>query len=337
LLPILGGIMADRPIIAITMGDAGGIGPEIIVKALTRPEVSGCCRPLVVGSARVMQQAVAIVGASLRVEAVNSPRRVTFADGMIAVLDLDNIDLAQLVFGQAAAMTGRAAFECVAKAVELALAGEVQAITTAPLNKEGLHLAGLRYAGHTEILAELTHTQDYCMLLVSERLKVAHVSTHVSLREACDRVTRARVGKVIDLTEGALLKLGIPEPHIAVAGLNPHASEGGLFGWEEEREIGPAVEDALARGLRVRGPLPPDTVYYRALRGEFDAVIAMYHDQGHIPLKVVGFDQGVNVSLGMPILRTSVDHGTAYGKAGKGTANPQSMIEAIQLAARLAD
>lgn len=328
--------MTHRPIVAVTMGDAGGIGPEVIVRALSHPEVAQSCRALVVGSAQVMRQAVELVGSSLQIEAVGAPEEASFGSGCLTTLDLDNVDVDGIVFGRPTAMTGRAAYQCVAKAVELALAGRVHALATAPLSKEGLHLAGYRYAGHTEILAELTHTHDYCMLLVSEKLRVAHVSTHVSLRRACDLVTRERVSRVIDLTQDALLKLGVPQPRIAVAGLNPHASEGGLFGDEERREIAPAVEDALARGLQVRGPMPPDTVYFRAARGEFDAVVAMYHDQGHIPLKAMGFDQGVNVSLGLPILRTSVDHGTAYGKAGKGTANPQSMVEAILLAVKLA-
>jgi len=328
--------MDDRPIIAITMGDAGGIGPEIIVKALIRPEVEASCRALVVGSAPVMEQAAELVGASLSVHRVGSVEPAHFQPRSLVVMDLDNVDVSQVVFGKPSAITGRAAFECVAKAVELASTGAVQAIATAPLSKEGLHLAGCRYAGHTEILAELTNTRDYCMLLVSRDLRVAHVSTHVSLRRACDLVTRERVSRVINLTEQALRRMGIAEPRLAVAGLNPHAGEGGLFGDEEQREIAPAVREAVAAGLRVRGPLPPDSVYFRAQRGEFDGVIAMYHDQGHIALKVTGFDQGVNVSLGMPVLRTSVDHGTAYGKAGKGTANPQSMIEAILLAARMA-
>jgi 4-phospho-D-threonate 3-dehydrogenase / 4-phospho-D-erythronate 3-dehydrogenase len=327
--------MTGRPIIAITMGDAGGIGPEIIVKALVRPEVEAACRSLVVGSARVMEHAVQLVGASLRVQRVASARDAGFESGVMEVIDLDNVDPDQIVFGKAAAMTGRAAYESIAKAVELCLAGDAQAVATSPLNKEGLHLAGINYPGHTEILAALTNTKDYCMLLVSESLKVSHVSTHVSLRQACDLATRARVRKVIDLTNEALIRMGIDKPRLAVAGLNPHAGEGGLFGCEEQNEIGPAIQDAVAAGLTVRGPMPPDSVYFRAMKGEFDAVVAMYHDQGHIPLKAVGFDQGVNVSLGLPILRTSVDHGTAYGKAGKGTANPRSMVEAILLAARM--
>jgi 4-hydroxythreonine-4-phosphate dehydrogenase len=235
-------------------------------------------------------------------------------------------------------MAGRAAFEAVAKAIELATAGEIDAIVTSALHKEALNLAGYHYAGHTEILAELTHTPSVTMMLTAGDFRVTHVSTHCSLREAIERVRKERVLSVIRLTDAALRQLGIDRPHIAVAGLNPHAGEGGLFGDEEIREITPAIEAASAEGIHVYPqPLPPDTVYYRmADHQAFDAVVAMYHDQGHIPTKVHGFAEGVNVTLGLPIIRTSVDHGTVYGKAGKGTADPTSLERAVEIAVRLA-
>jgi 4-hydroxythreonine-4-phosphate dehydrogenase len=257
-------------------------------------------------------------------------------------LDLGNVDLGRLVRGRVDPMAGKAAYEYVARAVDLALAGEIDAVVTAPLNKEALNAAGYHFAGHTEILAHLCQVRDVAMMLVSGGLRVSHVSTHVSLREACDRVKKERVLRVILLTDEALRRMGIASPRIAVAGLNPHASDGGLFGTEEAEEIAPAVQEAQARGLQVEGPLPPDTVFYRAVKGHeigrspFDAVVAMYHDQGHIPIKLLGLFDGVNVTLGLPIIRTSVDHGTAFGKAGKGTASPVSMIAALKLAVQMA-
>ncbi|MGB9879247.1 MAG: 4-hydroxythreonine-4-phosphate dehydrogenase PdxA, partial [Anaerolineae bacterium] len=251
-------------------------------------------------------------------------------------IDLQNIDVSRLEYGKVDPMTGQAAYECVVKAVELALAGEIAAIVTSALHKEALNLAGHHFAGHTELLAHLCGVKNVTMLLVAGDFRVSHVSTHVPLREAISWVKRERILEVTQLTHQALQKLGIAQPRLAVAGLNPHAGEGGLFGDEEEREIRPAVEAAQAQGIDVSGPIPPDTVFYRMKEGQFDAVVAMYHDQGHIPVKVLAFERGVNVTLGLPIIRTSVDHGTAFDKAGKGTAKPDSMIEALKLAARMA-
>ncbi|MGQ9458217.1 MAG: 4-hydroxythreonine-4-phosphate dehydrogenase PdxA [Anaerolineae bacterium] len=330
-----------KPILGITMGDPAGVGPEIIVMALAEREVREACRALVVGDAATMAAAAEIVGSPLRVRAVQAPAEVRDEPEVIHVLDLGNVDLGRLVRGRVDPMAGKAAYESVARAVDLALAGEVDAIVTAPLNKEALHAAGYPFAGHTEILAHLCQVQDVAMMLVSGGLRVSHVSTHVSLREACDRVKEERVLRVILLTDEALRRMGIASPRIAVAGLNPHASDGGLFGHEEAEEIAPAVQKAQARGLQVEGPLPPDTVFYRAVKGHeigrspFDAVVAMYHDQGHIPIKLLGLFDGVNVTLGLPIIRTSVDHGTAFGKAGKGTASPVSLIAAINLAVQM--
>ncbi len=336
-----------RPLLGITMGDPGGIGPEICAKALSAPALYDICRPLVVGDAGVMENAVGFCGLDLAVGAVERPADGRYAPGRIDVLDLANMPVAQLRHKTVTAQQGRASFEYVARAISLALAGEIDATVTGPINKASINAAGHHYAGHTEIYADLTGTRDYTMMLVEGGFRVTHVSTHVSLRDACERVKRERVAKVISLTHDALVRLGVAAPRIAVAGLNPHCGEGGLFGDEDEREIAPAVAEALERGIRAEGPLPADTVFSKMRGGMYDAVVVMYHDQGHIPTKLVGFQYddatgtwgqmaGVNVTLGLPIVRTSVDHGTAFGKAGEGRANPQSMIEAVRLAARMA-
>ncbi len=270
-----------------------------------------------------------------------------FARGEIDVLDLANLPLAELRHKQVTAAQGRASYEYVAKMIELALAGEVDATVTGPINKAALNAAGFHFAGHTEIYAHLTQTRDYSMMLAEGGFRVAHVSTHVSLREACDRVKKERVLKVIRLADEALRRLGIDHPRIGVAGLNPHCGEGGLFGVEDDQEIAPAVAAARADGISAEGPLPADTIFSKMRGGMYDLVVVNYHDQGHIPTKLVGFQYddrtgtwgamaGVNITLGLPIIRTSVDHGTAFGKAGEGRANPQSMVEAVVLAARLA-
>ncbi|MBC7233063.1 MAG: 4-hydroxythreonine-4-phosphate dehydrogenase PdxA [Chloroflexi bacterium] len=328
--------MKEKPILGVTMGDASGAGPEIVVKALTQSQVRGLCRPIVIGDAAAFRQAARIVGSSVPIRAIHRVSEATFDADVIEVIDLHNIDLSRLEYAKVDAMTGQAAYECVVKAVELALAGEIAAIVTSALHKEALNLAGHHFAGHTELLAHLCGVKSVTMLLVAGDFRVSHVSTHIPLREAIHWVKKERIVEVTRLTHDALQRLGIAQPRLAVAGLNPHAGESGLFGDEEEREIRPAVEVARAQGMDVSGPISPDTVFYRMKEGQFDAVVAMYHDQGHIPVKVLAFEQGVNVTLGLPIIRTSVDHGTAFDKAGKGTAQPTSMIEALKLAARMA-
>jgi len=328
--------MKEKPILGVTMGDASGAGPEIVVKALTQSQVRALCRPIVIGDAATFRQAARIVGSSVPIRAIHRVSEATFDADVIEVIDLHNIDLSRLEYAKVDAMTGQAAYECVVKAVELALAGEIAAIVTSALHKEALNLAGHHFAGHTELLAHLCGVKSVTMLLVAGDFRVSHVSTHVPLREAIHQVKKERIVEVTRLTHDALQRLGIAQPRLAVAGLNPHAGESGLFGDEEEREIRPAVEVARAQGMDVCGPISPDTVFYRMKEGQFDAVVAMYHDQGHIPVKVLAFEQGVNVTLGLPIIRTSVDHGTAFDKAGKGTAQPISMIEALKLAARMA-
>ncbi|RPJ44556.1 MAG: 4-hydroxythreonine-4-phosphate dehydrogenase PdxA, partial [Chloroflexi bacterium] len=302
----------ERPLLAITMGDPSGVGPEIILKALLVEEVFAQCRPLVIGDARILERAAGWVEAgAIAVEPVSQPGESHYLAGTLPLLDLRNAAPEECPVGQVSAASGRAAVEYVLRACDLALAGAVDAVVTAPLNKAAMNLAGFHYAGHTELLAERTGADRVSMLLVGPKLRVVHVSTHVGLEEAIRRVTRARVEQVIDLAERSARALGFEHPRIGMAGLNPHASEGGLFGDQEEREIIPAVQAARMRGLNVSDPQPPDTVFLRALKGEFDIVVAMYHDQGHIPMKLLAFDDGVNVSMGLPIIRTSVDHGTA--------------------------
>ncbi|MEM2110291.1 MAG: 4-hydroxythreonine-4-phosphate dehydrogenase PdxA [Candidatus Bathyarchaeia archaeon] len=336
-----------KPIVGITMGDAAGIGPEIIVKTLSLKEIYEICRPVVIGDSKVIELAAKIVNVTLKGNPILKIEGAKFEFGTIDVVDLDNVDLEALKPGKIDSMAGKAAFQYIEKAVDLALRNEIHAIATAPINKEAMNKAGYNYAGHTELLAHLTRTKDYAMMLMVDSFRVVHVTTHLSLREACKMIKKERVLKVIRLTNKALYDMGIKKPRIAVAGLNPHGGEGGLFGFEEIKEIAPAVEEAKKEGINAVGPLPPDTVFVRARGDAFDAVIAMYHDQGHIPIKLLGLKwdenkgewtsiSGINVTIGLPIIRSSVDHGTAFGKAWKGTADPQSMIEAVKFAAQMA-
>jgi 4-hydroxythreonine-4-phosphate dehydrogenase len=324
------------PLLAITTGDPSGIGPEITLKVLTHSEIFETCHLLVIGDRRVLERAAQTCGLALPpFEILDGPRNDHYQPGPLTLLDLHNADPAECPLGQVCAASGRAAVEYVNAACDLALAGAVDGIVTAPLNKEAMNRAGFHYAGHTELLAERTGAQKVTMLLTGGALRVVHISTHVSLETAIRRVTRERVGEVIELAQAACLALGIAQPRIAVAGLNPHASEEGLFGSQEAAEIIPAVHAARAQGLDVSGPLPPDTVFLRAARGQFDIVVAMYHDQGHIPMKLLAFESGVNVSLGLPVIRTSVDHGTAFDIAGSGRANEASLLAAIAVAVQM--
>jgi 4-hydroxythreonine-4-phosphate dehydrogenase len=343
--------MTKRPVIGISSGDPAGIGPEVIVKALALKEIYNLCKPLVISDFDIMRDAIKIAGVSLELNRTNTDMLLSakcglYKAGTIDVLDIKNVDMENHIYGKIEAKNGKSAFEYIKKVIELALAGEIDATVTAPIHKEALNLAGFHYAGHTEIYSDLTKTKDYVMMLVDDNFRIAHVSTHVSMRKACDLVKKDRIIKVIKLTNEMLRRLDIEKPRIAVAGLNPHAGEGGLFGDEEISEIIPAIESAKKLGINAAGAFPPDTIFSRAKGGEFDAVVAMYHDQGHIALKTAGFVydkdgkwssiSGVNVTLGLPIIRTSVDHGVAFDKAGVGIANPQSMIQAIKLAVKLA-
>lgn len=336
-----------RPLLGISVGDPSGIGPEITAKALSLADIYEICRPLAVAEAEMMKDAVRFSGLSLKINSVSSPRDGEYELGAIDVLDMKNIDPKSIKHKVVSADSGRASFEYIKKVIEMALAKEIDATVTGPINKEAINQAGFHYAGHTEIYAEFTNTRDYAMMLMHENFRVIHVSTHVSLREACDRVKKDRVYKVITLAHDALQQLGLENPKIAVAGLNPHAGESGLFGREEIEEILPAIRQAVEAGFTVEGPIPPDTVFSKMAGGQYDIVVVMYHDQGHIPTKLLGFRydektdtwgsvSGVNITCGLPIIRVSVDHGTAFDKSGEGRANPESMIQAIQIAAQLA-
>lgn len=341
--------MKRKPVIGITMGDPASIGPEITIKALARPEIFEICSPLVIGDASVMEEAKkAVENDKIKIHPVLEVGDAVFQYGTIDVLDLHLIDAEKLEIGKVSAEAGDAAFQYVRKVIELAMRGEVDATVTNALNKEAINLAGHHYSGHTEIYAEYTGTKSYTMMLAHENLRVVHVSTHVSLREACERVKKERILEVIKIADQACRELGIEEPKIGVAGLNPHSGEHGLFGREEIEEIVPAIEAAKAEGIDADGPVPPDTVFSKARGGWYDIVVAMYHDQGHIPLKVVGFVydslqkqweavQGVNITLGLPIIRVSVDHGTAFDQAGKGTANELSLLHAVDYAVSFAE
>jgi len=332
-----------QPVLGVTMGDPAGVGPEIIARAAAEPAVRATARPVVIGAAAAMREALALVGSRLALHAVRRVADCRWADGTLEVLDLGNVDMATLPRCEVSAAAGRAAYEYIERAITLAKAGEIDAIVTAPVNKEALAAAGVQHSGHTEILAQLTDTRDFAMLLMGKELKVIHVTTHVALRRVPELVTRERVLRTIRLAQRTLTDLGRAHGRIAVCGLNPHAGEDGLFGDEEKTQIMPAIEAARAEGLSVAGPLPADTLFSRARGGEFDIVVAMYHDQGHIPVKTLGFEydeaskkwtglSGVNVTVGLPFLRVSVDHGTAFDRAWKGIANHESMVEALDVA-----
>lgn len=317
---------------AITMGDPCGVGPEIILKALrTRPEYLNRC--VVFGSADLLRHYNEKFGFGFSLATIADA--TVASEGHLNVVDPFPISLSDITVGKVCATGGKCAFLYVKAAIDAALAKQISSVVTAPLNKEALHLAGYHYAGHTEIFGEFAHGETYAMLLWSDKLKAIHATTHVSLRKACDLCTKQREIDVIHLAHETLKKVGYEKPRIAVAGLNPHAGENGIFGDEELNEIGPAIEHCKAQGINVTGPVPPDTVFLRAVKGEFDLVVAQYHDQGHIPLKMLAFDSGVNITVGLDVIRTSVDHGTAFDIAGTGIAKENSLIQAIEIGEKL--
>lgn len=329
------------------MGDPAGIGPEIIVKALSHVEVYKKCIPVVIGDYEALADAIRFCNLPLK---LNEVQDVTDGKGEFGKIDFINLRFLEKggwQYKKNSPICGDASFHYVVTAIQEAMKGKVRAVITAPINKESLNMAGHSYSGHTEIFADYTGTKDFAMLLASKTLRVIHVSTHCSLREACDRVKKDRVLKVIKLAQKGMNQLGYANPKIGVAGLNPHCSENGLFGTEEEKEILPAIEEAKALGINVIGPESPDTVFVKCQAGQYDIVVAMYHDQGHIPLKLNGFQynlledkyesvSGINCTIGLPIVRTSVDHGTAFGKAGEGRANEESMLDAIFAGVKMA-
>lgn len=330
-----------KPIIGITMGDAAGVGPEVIVKALRHTSIYKEAHPIVIGDLHIMERANKVCGTGLRIVALSESEEwgeAGFSHGEVACLDIGSLPK-ELPFGKISAEAGHAAFLYIQKAIQLAQQGKIDAICTAPLNKEALHKGGHFYPGHTEILADLTDTQDYSMMLTSPKLKVIHLTTHVGLIKAIEMINPERTYKVIKLAHETLTRAGKVNPSIAVCGINPHAGENGLFGeGEEEEKLLPGIEQAQAEGINAHGPFPADTLFYRAQRGDFDMVVACYHDQGHAPIKVLGIEEGVNITVGLKggMIRTSVDHGTAFDIAGKNIADERSMLAAIRSAVELA-
>ncbi|MEO9474387.1 MAG: 4-hydroxythreonine-4-phosphate dehydrogenase PdxA [Cyclobacteriaceae bacterium] len=335
-----------KPILAVTMGDPAGIGPEIAAKLFASETPYATSLPLVVGNADVMKKAVALLGVNTKVNVINEVGQAVFENGILNVFDIECEDSGNIEFGKVSVEAGDVAFRSVTTAIDLAMKKLVDGTVTGPIHKESINKAGHHFAGHTEIYAHYTGTKKYAMLLVEENFKVIHVSTHVSLRQACDLVKKERVLEVIHLINNGLKSLKIEKPRIGVAGLNPHASDGGLFGTEDTDEILPAIEAARAEGIIVDGPIPPDTLFAMAYGGKYDGCVAMYHDQGHIPFKVIGFNwdqktkkmksvKGVNITMGLPIVRTSVDHGTAFEIAGKSIASPDALYHAIEYAEKL--
>lgn len=335
-----------KPIIGISMGDPAGIGPEICVKAVSDAEVLKTCHPVIIGDAAAIQKAIHLTEIDKKILAIEKISEVNFGGDQIHVFDLKNVNVDELEYGKVSANAGNAAFEAIKKVIELAMDGHIDATVTAPIHKESLNIAGHPFAGHTEIYAEHTGTDQVAMLLVDGDFRVIHVSTHVSLRDACDLVKKKRVRHVIQLLHDACIQFGIENPHLAVCGLNPHASDGGLFGYEEQEEITPAIDEAKQEGIHVEGPFAADTIFPKVAGGFFDGCVAMFHDQGHVPFKVKGFVwnkegaswskiQGVNITLGIPIIRVSVDHGTAFDIAGKGIASQESLVHAIEYAVKM--
>lgn len=325
----------EKPLIGVPMGDPAGVGAEITVKALLDKKVTDVARVIVVGAKGMMEQAIRVCKAKARIHTVEDPASAVDDEGVINLMDLNNVDMTKLKMGKVQAMCGQAAFDYIKKCVELAMAHKIDAIATTPINKESLRAAGIRYIGHTEILGGLSNSRDPLTMFEVDGMRVFFLTRHMSLRDACDAVTKERVLEYICRCTKALKQLGVAGK-MAVAGLNPHSGEHGLFGWEEVREIAPAVEEAQRKGYDVVGPIGPDSVFHQALQGRYQAVLSLYHDQGHIATKTYDFERTIAVTLDMPFLRTSVDHGTAFDIAGKGIVSAVSMVEAIRLAAKYA-
>ncbi len=323
-----------KPIIAIPMGDPAGIGPEIVLKALVSDEVKSSARCVVTGSREVFEQALNFTGIKLRVNVIAEPKDGDYSDGVMNLIEACGVDMSELKLGEISGMCGRAAYDCIAKSIELAMAGKVDAVATTPINKESLKAGSVDFIGHTEIFGALTNTPDPLTMFEVRGMRVFFLTRHVSLRKACDMVTRERIIDYVHRCKEALEKLGITDGTMAIAGLNPHSGEHGLFGNEEVDEVFPAVEELQKEGIAVVGPIGADSVFHMALQGRFNSVLSLYHDQGHIATKTLDFERTIAVTGGMPILRTSVDHGTAMDIAGKNIASPVSMVEAIILAAK---
>ena len=326
----------EKPIIAVTMGDPAGIGPEIVAKSIADKATYDVARCIVIGDKKVMEKAIKIVGADLKVNVVESPADGDYSYGVLNMIDLDNIDMSMFEYGKINAMCGQAAFDYIKKSIEITMDKQADAVATTPINKESLHAAEVDFIGHTEIFGALTGTDDPLTMFETNGLRVFFLTRHKSLRDMLDDIKKDRIIDYVERCTDALRRLGVKEGTMAVAGLNPHSGEHGLFGWEEVKEIAPAVEELKERGFNVAGPVPADSVFHQAAQGRFNSVLSLYHDQGHIATKTLDFDRTISITNGMPILRTSVDHGTAFDIAGKGIAGAVSMEEAIRLAAKYA-
>ena len=326
----------EKPIIAVTMGDPAGIGPEIVAKSIADKATFDVARCIVIGDKKVMEKAIEIVGADLKVNVVDSPADGDYSYGVLNMIDLDNIDMSRFEYGKINAMCGQAAFDYIKKSIEITMDKQADAVATTPINKESLHAAEVDFIGHTEIFGALTGTADPLTMFETNGLRVFFLTRHKSLRDMLDDIKKDRIIDYVERCTDALRRLGVKEGTMAVAGLNPHSGEHGLFGWEEVKEIAPAVEELKERGFNVAGPVPADSVFHQAAHGRFNSVLSLYHDQGHIATKTLDFDRTISITNGMPILRTSVDHGTAFDIAGKGIAGAVSMEEAIRLAAKYA-
>jgi 4-hydroxythreonine-4-phosphate dehydrogenase len=325
----------ERPIVAITMGDPAGVGPEVIVKALSGPELYETCRPLVVGVEQGLRRVVQLLEMSVELNEVNAPEEGRYTPGYIDFVEVGT-DISRVKYGEIDASAGHASWQSILKALELCQDGQTQAMATAPINKEATKLAGYSDIGHLELLARLTNSSEYATMLMAGPMRTVHLTTHHSLAAACELVTKERVLARLRLIQECFADWGVEKPRIGVCALNPHAGEGGLFGREEIEQISPAVAQAKVEDIDARGPFPSDSIFNRAMAGEFDVLLALYHDQGHIPIKVYGFERSVSVALGLPFIRTSVDHGTAFDIAGKGLANPLGMANSIRVATTLA-
>jgi len=326
---------ADRLIVGVTMGDPAGIGPEITLKALSKPSVCRLCKPVVIGDLKLLEKTSEKLSLDVSLRDTDSPSEALGKTGIIDVIDLENIDLSSFEFGKASAKGGKASVEYIERAVDLALHGEINAITTCPINKQAIRMAGSPYIGHTEMLGDLCGVKNPLVMFWVRGAKIFFLTRHVPLAKAIQAVKKDRIVEAVTRIAFELRRIGFNKPVIAVASLNPHASDGGLIGDEEGREIVPAVEELSSRGFQVVGPIPADAVFHKALEGYYDAVLSLYHDQGHIAAKTVDFYGTISVTLGLPFIRTSVDHGTAYDIVGKGVANSKSLEEAVKLAAQL--
>lgn len=325
-----------KPLIAVPLGDPAGIGPEIVVKAIANKDVFQAAKVVVIGDKKVIEDAINFTGIPLKINVINKPDEGIYEENTLNLIDLDNVDINEFKIGEINGMCGKAAYEYIAKSIELAMSKEVDAVATTPINKESLKAGGINFIGHTEIFGALTNTKDPLTMFEVRGMRVFFLTRHVSLREACDLITKERIKDYVKRCKDVLKTLGVTEGTMAVAGLNPHSGEHGLFGYEEVNEVTPAVEELQAEGYDVVGPIGADSVFHLALQGRFNSVLSLYHDQGHIATKTLDFERTIAITGGMPILRTSVDHGTAMDIAGKGIASETSMVEAILLGAKYA-